>query len=75
MSARWTFPVSRDAVRSPLLSDSAIVPRSPLARSSPNASLALTGSPAGTVTLRSSEQAPAGTRHRGSRASPAALER
>ena len=72
--ARRTVPVRRDAVRSPELSDSAIVPRSPCALSSPNASLTLTGNPAGTVTPSSSRQVPAGTRHRGSRASPAAVE-
>ena len=75
LSARWTFPVSRDPVRSPLLSESATVPCSPLASSSPNESLTLTGSPAGTVMPRLSEQAPAGTRHCGSSASPAAVDR
>ena len=66
-------PVSRDAVRSPELSDIVTVPRSPLALSSPKESLALTGSPAGTATPRSSEQFPAWTKHWGLRASPPAV--
>jgi hypothetical protein len=56
VSARRTFPVSRDPVRSPELSESATVPCSPLASSAPNESLTLTPSPAGTVTPRLSEQ-------------------
>ncbi len=74
-SARWMVPVSRDAVRSPELSDIVTVPRSPLACSAPNESLTLTGSPAGTVTPKLSEQVRLGMRHWGSSSSPAGVER
>ena len=60
LSVRWTVPVSRDAVRSPVLSDSVTVPFRPWRSRVPKESLALTGSPAGTVTPRLSEQVPAG---------------
>ena len=56
------------------MSDSVTVPSSPLASSSPNESLTLTGSPAGAEMPRSSKQFP-GTRHTGLRLRPSAVDR
>ena len=74
-SVTCTVPDSWDTLMSPLVSARATVPYSPRASRSPSALLTRTGSPAGTVMPRSSEQVPAGTWHWGLRASPSGPDR